>query len=84
MVQCRNAPMGPLRDTLLEVKKLHYGPSTYPRSEERCPAVARRAAAIEGEYLVKDRVLDRQFLGAPGGQVDPRMSTGCSTKLRSL
>eukprot|EP00973_Karenia_brevis_P003217 443639-Karenia_brevis.AAC.1 len=47
LAQCRSEPAAPLRDTLLEVKTLHFGTSTYPRSSERCHAVARRAATVD-------------------------------------
>ena len=75
----RPATDGPLRDVLLDVKTLHYGASTYPPSEERCHAVARRAAAVNSEYLHKARALDRQLLGVQNGATGP-----VEQKLRSF
>jgi len=48
-------------DALLDVKTLHYAPSTYPASEERCRAVTLRAAAVHGEYVRKARALDARW-----------------------
>eukprot|EP00973_Karenia_brevis_P050540 7016416-Karenia_brevis.AAC.1 len=65
MAPCRLAHGSPLRDVLMDVKTLHYGSSTYPASEERCRAVARRAAAVDSDCLSKARGLDRRFFGTP-------------------
>ena len=37
----------------MELKKVHYAPSTYPASEEHCAGVSRRAGKIGAEYLQK-------------------------------
>ena len=58
MARCRTYEAGPLVDVLIDIKTLHYGTSTYPRATERCRAVARRAAAVDAEYLGKARRLD--------------------------
>eukprot|EP00973_Karenia_brevis_P027729 3822089-Karenia_brevis.AAC.1 len=71
LARCRAERMGPMRDTLLEVKTLHVGTTTYPSSEERCRAVSRRAAAIDSEYLAKARTLDRTWLGTPADGLGP-------------
>eukprot|EP00973_Karenia_brevis_P073939 10277500-Karenia_brevis.AAC.1 len=79
MVHCRTEPGGPMRDVLVEFKTLHVGVSTYPGSSTRCRAVARRAAAIDAEYLSKSRRLDRRWHGTLEGHVGP-----VEAKLRSF
>jgi hypothetical protein len=59
--QCRPSPEAPAQATLVEMKTLHYAPSTYPASSQRCNAVARRAGAVGGEYLRKTRALDQRW-----------------------
>jgi hypothetical protein len=71
MAECRADSEAPARATLLELKTLHYGSSTYPNSEEQGHAVARRAAAIEREYLGKARHLDRRWLDTAEGHQGP-------------
>ena len=78
MVQCRAEPCGPLQDLLWEVKTLHYGRSTYVQAEERCRAVASRAAAVDSEYATKARQLDQRWLGVAAGTIGP-----VGAKLRS-
>ena len=56
---------------LAELKTLHFGSSTYPSSERRCEAVARRARALQAEYAGKARRVDAQYCGTPDGQVGP-------------
>eukprot|EP00973_Karenia_brevis_P014275 1944250-Karenia_brevis.AAC.1 len=77
MACCRDGLGGPMRDMLLEVKTLHFGTTTYPQSEERCRAVARRAAAVNSEYLEKTRGLDRRWHATDHGRIGP-----VETKLR--
>ena len=62
---------GPERDLLFELKTLHYGTSTYPNTQDRCSAVARRALALPGEYAKKARRLDAEFCGAAGAEPGP-------------
>eukprot|EP00973_Karenia_brevis_P058881 8198029-Karenia_brevis.AAC.1 len=78
MLHCRADVHGPFRDTLVEFKTLHYGSSTYPATEERCRAVARRAAAVDAEYVGKARALDQRWHGTAENGVGP-----VETKLRS-
>jgi hypothetical protein len=70
---------GPICTTLVELKTLHFGTSTYPANEGRCSGVARRASHIESEYLQKARALDRQWLRTPPDQQGP-----VELKLRSF
>ena len=56
---------------LMELKTVHYAPSTYPASEERCIGVSRRAGKIGAEYLQKARSLDRQWHYTGAGQQGP-------------
>ena len=60
LVSCHAAPAALLRATLVELKTLHFGSSTYPATEQRCGAVARRAGTIMAEYLQKARALDQR------------------------
>ncbi len=65
---------GPARDILLEVKTLHFAHTTYPTpvgAAARCHAVARRAAAIPGEYSTKARKVDRLYCGTAEGSTGP-------------
>ena len=62
---------GPEQPTLLELKTLHYGISTYGGSAQRCGAVARRAQALPAEYAAKARRLDAQFNGTEPEEVGP-------------
>jgi hypothetical protein len=78
-VSCREDTDAPVRQVLLEIKTLHYAPSTYTSSTQRCNAVARRAANVEVEYLRKARSLDQRWLGTIDGQLGP-----IELKLRSF
>ena len=62
---------GAERPLLFELKCLHFGNTTYPRSAARCSAVERRALALPAEYAGKARAVDRQFCGSQQGQVGP-------------
>ena len=62
---------GPERLLLFEVKTLHYGPSTYPASAQRCHAVARRAAALPADYANKASRVDRDYCGTQPGTTGP-------------
>ena len=62
---------GAERPLLLELKTLHYAPSTYPPSEERCGAVQRRARLLPGEYAAKARQVDQRYCATPRGNVGP-------------
>ena len=67
-LQWNNA--GPPRRLLFELKTLHWGSSTYPRSaSERCHAVARRALQLPGEYATKAHRTDVSYCGTPVGDV---------------
>ena len=55
----------------MEIKTLHYAGSTYPTSPLRCHGVARRAAALQGDYLRKARALDQRFLHTPANARGP-------------
>ena len=67
-----HAPIeGPERPLLFELKTLHYGHTTYPRSEARCHAVERRALALPAEYATKAREVDRRYCGTPVGTEGP-------------
>ena len=79
LVTCRPRPTEPCRPLLAEVKTLHYGPSTYPESAERCRGVKRRAARIHAEYLQKARTLDRRWWGTA-----PDVQGPVEIKLRSF
>ena len=63
---------GPERQLLFELKTLHYGVSTYSgASNGRCAAVARRAAALPGEYAQKAARADQAYCGTAAGDVGP-------------
>ena len=62
---------GPERPLLFEVKTLHYGPSTYPASAQRCHAVARRAAALPADYANKASRVDRDYCSTQPGTTGP-------------
>jgi len=58
----------PSGDEALMELKLIAGPTWYHHGDvSRCPAVARRARAIPGEYADKAKALDAQFCGVPRG-----------------
>ena len=59
------------RDTLFDFKTLHYGVSTYPRTEERCHAVKVRAMAVHSEYSRKARALDARWYPAAANDDGP-------------
>ena len=71
MMRGRRRNEGTINPMLMELKTLHHGSSTYPASEIRCNAVARRAATIHSEYLRKARWLDQRFLGVQAGHTGP-------------
>ena len=71
MATCRQGPGEPARSTLIELKTLHYGATTYPDTDQRCGAVAQRASRIGAEYLRKARTLDRTWLGTAPNQQGP-------------
>ena len=62
---------GPERELLFELKTLHFGSSTYPESQQRCAAVARRARGLPAEYAAKARRVDQQFCSTARGAVGP-------------
>eukprot|EP00973_Karenia_brevis_P037285 5140068-Karenia_brevis.AAC.1 len=57
--------------SLLELKTLHYGSSTYNSGPRRCEAVARRARALPAEYADKARKVDQEYCGTAHGQTGP-------------
>jgi hypothetical protein len=79
MATCRQTPEAPERRTLLEIKTLHFAPTTYPSVAERCNGVTRRANAVGTEYLRKARGLDQRWLGTTADQRGP-----VELKLRSF
>ena len=71
MITCAVPEGAPLRARLFEIKTLHVGSSTYPPNAERCSAVARRARAIQSEYLAKARKVDQDHCGTAVGTAGP-------------
>ena len=77
-VTCRQQAAGPMQSVLVELKTLHYAPTTYPTCEERCAAVERRAGRIGAEYLGRARALDRRWhhtLPDSQGPIETRLRT---------
>ena len=55
----------------MELKTLHFGTSTYGSETGRCEAVARRARAIQREYVGKAKTVDMKYCGTASGEVGP-------------
>ena len=72
-------PGRPELPTLLELKTLHFGSSTYGHGPCRCDAVDRRARALQGEYANKAREVDRRYCDTLEGDTGP-----VTTHLRSF
>ena len=62
---------GTERPLLMELKTLHYGPSTYGADAQRCAAVGRRAAALPAEYRRKDREVNLRYCGSSPDRIGP-------------